>query len=41
MQIKIYVIDQGRIIEFGTHEDLLQLNGKYAAMFLAQAEGYQ
>lgn len=37
---KIYVIDQGRIIEEGSHEALLKRQGKYAALFYIQAEGY-
>lgn len=37
----ILVIDTGRIIGIGTHQDLLKSNGKYAKMFKIQAEGYQ
>lgn len=37
----ILVIDHGRIIERGTHSELLKLDGKYARMFKIQAEGYQ
>lgn len=37
----ILVIDNGKIIERGTHQKLLKLNGKYAKMFKIQAEGYQ
>lgn len=29
----IYVIDEGKIIEHGSHEELLQLDGKYCLMF--------
>jgi ABC-type bacteriocin/lantibiotic exporters, contain an N-terminal double-glycine peptidase domain len=36
----IWVIDNGRIIEKGTHEQLLQDNGYYADMYKAQAEWY-
>lgn len=38
---KIFVIDDGKIIERGTHEHLLKKNGKYANMFHTQAKGYQ
>ena len=38
---KIFVIDNGEIIERGTHEQLLKLGDKYAHMFLTQAEGYK
>lgn len=38
---KIVVIDEGKIIEMGTHEELLEKNGRYAMMFTTQAKGYQ
>lgn len=38
---KILVIEDGEIIERGTHKELLKLDGKYAHMFNIQAEGYQ
>lgn len=38
---EILVIDGGRIIERGTHEDLMAKNGQYAEMFEAQREWYQ
>lgn len=37
----IYMFDQGKIAESGTHEELLKKNGKYAEMFRMQAESYQ
>ena len=33
----IYVVEQGRIIESGTHEELLTLNGTYYKMYQLQA----
>jgi subfamily B ATP-binding cassette protein MsbA len=33
---KIFVIDHGRIVEDGTHEDLLKLNGVYARLYQIQ-----
>lgn len=38
---KIYVIDKGKIIEQGSHEQLLKINGEYATLFRFQAKGYQ
>ena len=38
---KIYMLENGRIIEEGTHDELMALNGKYAYMFNLQAEKYQ
>lgn len=37
----IHVLDAGRIVESGTHEDLMVRNGLYAQMFSIQASGYQ
>lgn len=41
MADKIVVIENGEVIEQGTHEELLQLGGRYAKLFLLQAAGYQ
>lgn len=41
MADKILVIENGEVIEQGTHEDLLKLKGRYAKLFLLQAAGYQ
>jgi len=38
---RIIVIDDGKIVEQGTHEQLLKLGGKYAQGFRLQAEGYK
>lgn len=37
----IYMMEQGRIIESGTHEELLAQSGKYAEMWNVQAGLYQ
>lgn len=37
---KIYMLEKGRNIEEGTHRELLELDGKYAAMWKAQAGKY-
>lgn len=36
----IYMLENGEIIEKGSHDELMRLNGKYAEMFLKQAEKY-
>lgn len=38
---KIYMFDSGRLIEEGSHSELLLQNGKYAEMFRVQSEKYQ
>lgn len=37
---KIYMFDSGKLIEEGSHEELLEINGKYATMFNLQAKRY-
>lgn len=41
MADRICVLEGGRIIEQGSHEELLRLNGLYARMFRTQAEHYR
>ncbi len=38
---RIYMFDTGRLIEAGSHTELLKMNGKYAEMFRVQAEKYR
>lgn len=37
----IYVLDQGKVIERGSHQELMDQNGQYAKLFNLQAEGYR
>lgn len=37
----IYMLENGEIVESGTHEELMAMNGKYAYMFNLQAEKYK
>jgi ATP-binding cassette subfamily B protein len=41
MASQIVVIENGRIIERGSHEDLMNLDGHYARLFQLQAAGYR
>ncbi|MCC7072586.1 MAG: ABC transporter ATP-binding protein [Deltaproteobacteria bacterium] len=38
---QILVLEQGRVLERGTHDELMALGGRYAAMFTLQASGYR
>ncbi len=38
---RIIVLDKGRIIEDGTHSQLMKNNGKYAALYTIQAQRYK
>jgi len=41
MADKIYMFENGKIIETGDHDTLMRNNGKYAEMFNMQAEKYR
>ncbi len=41
MADQIIVLDQGKMIERGSHEKLMQMGGHYAHLFEIQAKGYQ
>ena len=38
---QILVLDEGRIIESGSHESLMEADGRYAKLFSLQARGYR
>jgi ATP-binding cassette subfamily B protein len=41
MADRIVVLSAGKIIELGSHAELIQLDGAYARLFNLQAEGYR
>jgi ATP-binding cassette, subfamily B, bacterial len=41
MARQIIVLEQGALVESGSHAELLALGGRYARMFALQAQGYQ
>lgn len=41
MADRIYMFEQGRVIESGSHEELMRRNGKYARMYSVQAAKYR
>jgi ATP-binding cassette, subfamily B, bacterial len=41
MADRILVIEKGRLLESGSHEELLKKNGRYAELFNLQASGYK
>ncbi|HEX5643208.1 MAG TPA: ABC transporter ATP-binding protein [Thermoleophilia bacterium] len=38
---RIHIVEQGRIVESGTHDELMTLDGRYASMYEVQARAYQ
>jgi ATP-binding cassette subfamily B protein len=41
MADRILFLEQGKLIEEGTHQELLELRGKYSELFELQAKGYR
>jgi ATP-binding cassette subfamily B protein len=41
MADRILVLDQGRIVEQGSHDQLLRRGGQYSELFELQAAGYR
>ena len=41
MADRILVMDKGELLEMGSHEELLDNNGRYAELFRLQAMGYK
>ena len=41
MADRIYMFANGRIIESGSHDELMEQNGKYAEMYRVQAQKYR
>jgi ATP-binding cassette subfamily B protein len=41
MADRIVVLDDGRVIEDGSHAELVALGGRYAELFDFQAQGYR
>ena len=41
MADRILVLDKGQLLEIGSHEELLELGGRYAELFHLQAAGYR
>jgi ATP-binding cassette subfamily B protein len=41
MADQIVVLESGRVVEQGSHDELIARNGRYARLFNLQAEGYR
>jgi ATP-binding cassette subfamily B protein len=41
MADRIAVLDHGSMVEYGSHEELMTRDGRYAHLFTLQARGYR
>jgi ATP-binding cassette subfamily B protein len=41
MADRIAVLDRGRMVEYGSHDELMKQDGRYAHLFTLQARGYR
>ena len=40
MTDRVFVMKDGRLVEEGTHEELMRLNGEYARLYRTQEKWY-
>jgi ATP-binding cassette subfamily B protein len=41
MAERIFVLEHGRVLEEGSHDQLVSMRGRYAELFELQAAGYR
>ena len=40
MADRVFLMEKGTLLESGTHDELMRLNGRYAELYRMQAEKY-